>query len=162
MQCACAWRRTCLIVKCLIIFAFQMVDISAGGGGELLYTNNIRRKKTYDMHKKDYYYRFGSPLGFVDIQGDNLSIGNGAFSCCENLTRVVMHEGVVSIGTNAFGQWKNLAVDIPASVITIGWISKSPAESGIKKTSQITYCGTMNEWKTLGGCNLIAIKPMHV
>lgn len=50
------------------------------------------------------------------------SIGNCAFDCCKGLTSVVIPNSVTSIGYEAFNACRNLtSIDIPNSVTTIGF-----------------------------------------
>jgi hypothetical protein len=67
-----------------------------------------------------YYYAVPESLRTITITGGN-SIGEGAFSNCENLTSITLPNSVTSIGDYAFNGCGGLTdITIPASVTSIG------------------------------------------
>lgn len=67
----------------------------------------------------DYvFYRLN--LTSVTISNNVTSIGNDAFSSCENLSSVTIPNSVTSIGNNAFSYSGLTSVEIPGSVTSIG------------------------------------------
>lgn len=74
------------------------------------------------------------------------SIGEGAFSCCTELTNVTIPGRVTSIGRDAFAGCTGLtSVTIPNSVTSIGY----SAFSGCTGLTSITFNGTMEQWNAV-------------
>ena len=61
----------------------------------------------------------------ITLHEDTKFVHTYAFTNCENLKNVVIPEGVISIGSGAFGQYVNLtSLTLPASLETIGALSE--------------------------------------
>ena len=76
----------------------------------VLFDKYKRRLIAYCSKRKDY-----------EIPNSVTSIGEGAFSCCNNLTSIHIPDSVTSIGDYAFENCKNLtSIHIPDSVTSIG------------------------------------------
>ena len=74
------------------------------------------------------------------------SVGDGAFSGCENLTAIVIHDGVESIGDNAFKGCAGIKdFLLPASVTFIG----DGAFYSCSALEDLYYQGTIETW-----CNI--------
>ena len=74
------------------------------------------------------------------------SIGNGAFSDCDNLTSITIPNSVTSIGERAFYSCDNLAsITIPNSVTSIG----ENAFSWCNNLTSIAYNGTKEQWNSI-------------
>ncbi len=84
----------------------------------------------------------GNPRTAYTIPDDVTSIGDGAFSCCSDLTSVSIPESVISIGVNAFfGCTGLISVSIPVSVTSIGWY----AFSGCTGLTSVTIPGSVTD-----------------
>ncbi len=78
----------------------------------VLFSKADKRLVWYPMAKEDTAYEI--PQGI-------LSIGNEAFSACENLSSITIPDSVTSIGDEAFSFCNNLSsINIPDSVINVG------------------------------------------
>ena len=71
-------------------------------------------------HIGDYAFWNLSDLSSIVIPANVKSIGNGAFEQCGGLQHVTLNEGLESIGGGAFGGSYLLAINIPASVTSVG------------------------------------------
>lgn len=85
------------------------------------------------------------------VMPDSLAeIGVGAFNNCTSLTSVIIPDGVTAIGKEAFMDCSSLkTMTIPASVATIGDNAVSSEGSGTIEGFEVTYKGTIAQWKTL-------------
>lgn len=64
---------------------------------------------------------FGCDLSSVTIPGSITTIEIGAFFSCENLTKLILEDGVTKVGEGAFRFCSSLTkVEFPASIIEIG------------------------------------------
>ena len=71
-------------------------------------------------HIGDYAFWNLSAFSSIEIPINVESIGNGAFEQCMGLQHVTLNEGLKSIGGGAFGGSYLLAINIPASVTSVG------------------------------------------
>ena len=77
-------------------------------------------------------------------------IGDYAFYECTGLTSVIIPDGVTTIGKEAFRNCSSLkTMTIPASVATIGDNAVSSNGTGTIQGFEVTYKGTIAQWKTL-------------
>lgn len=79
-------------------------------------------------------------------------IGDYAFYECTGLTSVIIPDGVTTIGKEAFRNCSSLkTMTIPASVATIGdnAVSSNGNGTGTIQGFEVTYKGTIAQWKTL-------------
>lgn len=93
----------------------------------------------------------------IVIPGSLTAIGDHMFAHCENLTKVILQEGVEEIGDNVFSKCGNLKeISIPKSVKTIGDIAFNKCEN----LSDVYYSGTEEVWQavTIGENNDCLIK----
>ena len=92
---------------------------------------------------------------FIEHKGENIpvtTIGDYAFSGCNNLTSVVIPNSVTTIGISAFDGCNNLtSVVIPSSVTTIGYCAFSGCSSltSVVIPSSVTTIGDY----AFSGCN---------
>lgn len=78
--------------------------------------------------------------------GGVVSIGNGAFSSCNNLVNLEIPDSVIFIGDRAFLGCSNLTnLTIPNSVTSIG----ESAFAWCDRLESITFDGTMEQWKSI-------------
>lgn len=62
-----------------------------------------------------------STLDTVEISGDSVVIGEYAFNACNNITKIILKEGVTEIGAYAFYQCRSISeITIPNTVTKIG------------------------------------------
>ena len=85
------------------------------------------------------------------VMPDSLAeIGDYAFYECTGLTSVIIPDGVTAIGKEAFRNCSSLkTMTIPASVATIGDNAVSSNGTGTIQGFEVTYKGTIAQWKTL-------------
>lgn len=85
------------------------------------------------------------------VMPDSLAeIGDYAFYECTGLTSVIIPDGVTTIGKEAFMNCSSLkTMTIPASVATIGDNAVSSNGTGTIQGFEVTYKGTIAQWKTL-------------
>ncbi len=87
--------------------------------------------------------KYNGPGGDVTIPDGVTSIGTGAFSWCESLTRVVLPDGVTAIGEDAFEHCRRLTgVTIPGSVTRIG----AGAFYTCIDLADVYYGGSESQW----------------
>ena len=109
-----------------------------GSGGDVVIPNGV---KNIDIDT----FRNSKTLTNVVIPSSVTWIG-GAFSSCENLKAVTMHNGVTHIGMYAFEYCKNLtSVTIPSSVTTID----TRAFGGCDSLTDVYYEGSEAQWKVI-------------
>ena len=90
----------------------------------------------------NYAFEFGS-FTKVSIPDSVVSIGEGAFFACENLTGVSLGSGLLSIGEGAFYGCSFTKVTIPNNVISIGESAFASCNSltGVSLGSGVTSIG---------------------
>lgn len=74
----------------------------------------------------------------VTIPDDVTSIGDGAFSSCSGLTRIIIHKSVSSIGNDAFKGCTNAKIYIPTAVVA-GAKNKGVDDQNIIETTPAKY-----------------------
>lgn len=86
------------------------------------------------------------------------TIGNSAFSYCEDLTSITIPNSVTTIGSNAFQYCKGLtSIEIPSSVINI----KSDAFSGCSSIEAISVDNGNQKYDSRDNCNAIIEKETN-
>lgn len=89
---------------------------------------------------------------FLSEAKDLTTIGQGAFTSCTNLSKVILPEGLTTVGHAAFALTKLTDVTIPKSLKEVGVTAFASSPDPIKT---ITYHGTETAWNTLLSSNAI-------
>lgn len=92
---------------------------------------------------REAFLRCGSLVGTVEIPVGVTVIKSDTFSNCKGISSVVLHDGVVSIGSYAFADCTGMkeVFYLPLSIKEIGWNSFS--KSGI---TTLQYAGTQSQF----------------
>ncbi len=78
------------------------------------------------------------------------AIGAGAFSGCTGLARVELPEGLSAIPANCFRNCRGLsAINLPYSLRSIGQDAFAGCNMGSRKSKDVFYEGTKNDWDRL-------------
>ena len=84
-------------------------------------TKTLTINGTGDITRGDWFYLYGTSLKTVVINEGVRSIGDSAFSDCEELESIIIPDTVTSIGKSAFYKCVALkSINLPDSVTTIG------------------------------------------
>lgn len=87
-------------------------------------------------------------------------IGESAFTYCGGLHRILLPEGVTSIGKDAFSMGDLTAIWIPASVTEIDRLAFSPAPP--QELYDLYYEGTEEQWKAVKGYQNVVYNGLPV
>ena len=98
------------------------------------------------IRTKDHSVEIGCKNSVIPNDGSVSSILHDAFSGCEDLTRVVIPDGVTKIGLEAFYGCKNLSVVVIPKSVTRIWGSSFSACTSL---SAVYYGGTAEEWEKI-------------
>ena len=108
-------------VVCCLGFPVGQTDLSISVACELTEPNKGDRQEGEFTIENGVLIKYNGNGGHVVIPDGVVSIGDGAFFGCKNLTGVVIPSSVTDIGNNAFSSCENLkSVTIPSSVTSVG------------------------------------------
>ncbi len=130
------------IVICLGIFAFGTLNASAGTYGDLTYEITDGEVTITGCNKSATTVEIPSEIEGCPVT----SIGDQAFSFCENLTSITIPDSVADIDEYAFGKCTSLtSVTIPDSVtsIGVGVFEKCTSLTSITIPDSVTSIGDM-------------------
>ena len=115
------------------------------------------------MYINNVLYRYKGemlPNTEIKIKSGTISISDGAFSHCSNLTSITIPNSVISIGANAFSDCKSLtSITIPNSVTSIG----GGAFGGCTSLTSITIPNSVKsigDYRTFASCS--ALKSINL
>lgn len=145
--------------KWLVNFLNKNEDLINNNEWEELYNNCVKERRGIltkcllsaelniieEMDKiPDYAFHKDKMKSFT-IPNHIKTIGEHAFSLCENLASITIPNGVTSIGNGAFNGCTNLkSIVIPSSVTSIGGDAFYKCEN-----LEIKYGGSKHDWENL-------------
>ena len=132
-----------LALACISIFAFGMLNVSAGTYGSLTY--EIKNGEVTITDCKQDATEVDIPDRIEEFPVT--SIGRSAFSICRDLTSITIPSSVMSIGDEAFYYCSSLtSITIPNSVMSIG----NGVFHNCSKLSTVYYNGNEQNWNNIG------------
>ncbi len=94
------------------------------GKGIIRFDGDVTNIGTNDIRGEDSGVFHGSNLTSISLPASVTMIGANAFMECEQLEKVVLREGLISIQSNAFAWSSNLSdITIPSTVTYLGYYS---------------------------------------